>query len=135
VFNLGRVVQIGTPSEIYERPATKFVAGFVGISNLVNGEAARSIIGEDRSFAVRPEKIHLRKRGEAVQPGSCWVDGVVQEVIYLGMYTRYLVALDPGSELTVVQQNLETTSMDVLAQQGQPVRLVWDPVHNLTIGE
>ena len=60
VFNRGRIEQIGSPAEVYERPATQFVAGFVGHSNLITGEAARSILGRDGTFTVRPEKIQLR---------------------------------------------------------------------------
>lgn len=129
VFNLGKIEQVGTPAEIYERPATSFVAGFVGISNLVLGEAARLITGSEQVFAVRPEKIHLGLPTEAVPEGMLCADGVITEVIYLGMYTRYLVQLDHQAELTVVQQNLKTTSMDVLAARGQRVRLSWERPH------
>ena len=72
VFNEGRIEQVGTPAEVYERPATAFVAGFVGTSNLLRGEVARAIVGEDGTFTVRPEKIRLAEpdadaRGRRVQ--------------------------------------------------------------------
>jgi putative spermidine/putrescine transport system ATP-binding protein len=135
VFNLGKIEQVGAPAEIYERPATPFVAGFVGISNLITGEAARVIVGSPHTFAVRPEKIHLGSTSEPVAEGMLCADGVVRDVVYLGMYTRYVVQLEPETELTVVQQNLETTSMDVLAARGQPVRLSWERAHMRLLGE
>jgi putative spermidine/putrescine transport system ATP-binding protein len=133
VFNQGKVEQVGSPAEIYERPATAFVAGFVGISNLISGEAAQAISGSPAMFAIRPEKIHLAAPDASIPSGMLAADGLVREVIYLGMYTRYIVSLDLGSELTVVQQNLESTSMDVLASREQRVRLIWDRAHNRPI--
>lgn len=134
VFNQGRIEQVGSPADIYERPATEFVAGFVGVSNLVKGTAARSITGQERTFAIRPEKIHMTLGSAPAPLGMCVADGSVEEVIYLGMYTRYVVALAQGGELTVVEQNLKVTSMDVLAVRGQNVRLQWEPVHIRWIG-
>lgn len=135
VFNQGRVEQVGAPAEIYEQPATRFVAEFVGISNLVDSAAAQAITGRPVTFSVRPEKIRMAWPAEKPPTGMLWADGLVREVIYLGMYTRYLVALDPGSELTVMQQNLASTSMDVLSHKGQRVRLIWDPAYNRPLGE
>jgi putative spermidine/putrescine transport system ATP-binding protein len=133
VFNQGTIEQVGTPAEIYERPATPFVAGFVGVSNLILGPAALAIVGTEQVFAVRPEKIHLGQPGDPVPPGMLSADGVISEVIYLGMYTRYIVHLDHDTDLTVVQQNLKTTSMDVLSAQGQRVRLSWERPHMRTL--
>jgi putative spermidine/putrescine transport system ATP-binding protein len=130
VFNHGQVEQIGSPAEIYENPATAFVAGFVGTSNLIEGEAAAAITGSAGMFAVRPEKIHVREPNTPAAPTECAADGYIRDVVYLGMNTRYRVELDLGSELTVVEQNLRTTSMDVLAARGRRVRLVWERVHN-----
>ncbi|HLA97979.1 MAG TPA: ABC transporter ATP-binding protein [Anaerolineales bacterium] len=135
VFNQGKIEQVGTPAEIYERPGTAFVAGFVGISNLISGSAAEAIAGSSESFAVRPEKIHLAGDGASVPDGMLSADGRVRQVIYLGMYTRYTVELDLGGELTVVHQNLETTSMDVLAARGKRVRLMWNRLHVRPIGD
>lgn len=133
VFNLGKIEQVGAPAEIYERPASRFVAGFVGVSNLMEGEAAAAIIGSGGTFAVRPEKIQIHPPEYLPPIGMHWVDGVIRDVTYLGMYTRYLVNLDPGCELTVVQQNLESTSADVYTHTGRPVRLTWDPAHTRRI--
>jgi putative spermidine/putrescine transport system ATP-binding protein len=129
VFNHGKVEQVGTPAEIYEHPQTSFVAGFVGVSNLLSGALARAITGSEGIFSIRPEKIHIANPESAVPPEMQSVDGVVRDVIYLGLYTRYLVELKDGSDLVVVQQNLESTSMDVLAVRGRAVRLLWQRSH------
>jgi len=131
IFNGGRIEQIGTPSELYEAPATPFVAGFVGVSNVLGPVWARRIAGTAQPITVRPEKIQMLP-ADSPPPGpdQCFVDGRVRDVIYLGMYTRFLVELDEQTDLTVVQQNLQTTSMDVRAARGRPVRLVWDRIHN-----
>ncbi|HET7011923.1 MAG TPA: ABC transporter ATP-binding protein [Anaerolineales bacterium] len=130
VFHRGRIEQIGTPAELYEHPATPFVAGFVGISNLLKDDIAQRLTGSPDPFSIRPEKIQLRPAGSAVGDDEVGIDGKVRDVVYLGVHTRYLVELDGGVDLTVVQQNLESTSMDVLAARGQPVRLVWRKAHN-----
>ena len=135
VFNRGRVEQVGSPAELYERPATAFVAGFVGTSNLVRGDAARALAGDDGLFTVRPEKIRMAEPGAAVADGEVGADGTIRNVVYLGPDTRYIVALDAGSELVVTQQNLNTSSMEVLAAQGRPVRLVWKRQHMLRVQE
>jgi putative spermidine/putrescine transport system ATP-binding protein len=116
VFNEGRIEQLGTPAEVYEHPATEFVAGFVGISNVLERDG--------RQFTVRPEKIQMHfgddGGGEPAQ---------IRDVVYVGMFTRYIVELDSGGELTVVRQNLETSSADALESRGRRVRLEWRPEH------
>ncbi len=134
VFNQGKIEQVGTPSEIYEHPATPFVAGFVGVSNLVSGEVAERITGSVDRFSVRPEKIHLGSIQETPGKDLLSVDGTVRDVVYLGLYTRYLVELDGGSDLVVVEQNLKTTSMDALKIKGQRVRLSWKREHIRLLG-
>jgi len=129
VFNHGKIEQVGSPSEIYEYPATPFVAGFVGVSNLVTGELAAAITGAPDTFSIRPEKIHLAAPGTPLPAGSVAVDGRVRDVVYLGLYTRYLVEITSGSDLVVVEQNLNTTSMDVLSARGRAVRLIWSTDH------
>jgi len=133
VFNGGRIEQVGSPAEVYENPATAFVAGFVGTSNLLTGDAARAIAGAEGTFTVRPEKIHLADRGEEPTAGQCSINGTVREVVYLGVNTRYIVSLDGGGELVVVQQNQATSSMQALAARGRQVRLIWDREHNRTV--
>jgi putative spermidine/putrescine transport system ATP-binding protein len=130
VFNLGKVEQIGTPAEVYERPTTSFVAGFVGTSNLVSGAAAEKLTGSSQTFSIRPEKIRMLSPEVSVSGDVCEALGTIRDVIYLGMYTRYLVELNAGGDLTVVQQNLEATSMDALATRGNSVKLIWDKSNN-----
>lgn len=125
VFNAGKVEQIGSPAEIYEHPATAFVAGFVGTSNLVRSDVAQKLTGHAQTFSIRPEKIRMVQVGTPVQNGWAALEGTVREVIYLGMFTRYIVAIDGGGELTVVRQNLDETSMDVLSAEGKRVQLTW----------
>src|SRR6478736_3673532 len=120
VFNEGRIEQIGAPAEVYERPATEFVAGFVGVSNVLERDG--------RKFTVRPEKIrmHFDEAGEGEL-------GRIRDVVYVGMFTRYIVELDSGGELTVVRQNLETSSQEALESRGKRVRLEWRPEHTFEI--
>jgi putative spermidine/putrescine transport system ATP-binding protein len=135
VFNRGRIEQVGTPADLYERPTTAFVAGFVGTSNLLRGAVAEQLLGIAGLFTVRPEKIHIEDPGTAVADDEVAADGTIQTVIYLGPDTRYIVALDAGAELVVTQQNLRTSSMEVLAARGRPVRLVWKRQHALRVQE
>ena len=120
VFNEGRVEQVGAPAEVYEHPQNAFVAGFVGVVNVFERDG--------RTFTVRPEKI--RMTDEHAGDGE---PGTVKEVVYLGMVTRYTVVLDGGGTLSVVRQNLETTSQDALSEQGKRVRLSWRPEHTYEI--
>jgi putative spermidine/putrescine transport system ATP-binding protein len=116
VFNEGRIEQLGAPAEVYEHPQTEFVAGFVGVSNVVERDGRR--------ITIRPEKIRMNDEhtGEG-EPGT------VREVVYVGMVTRFVVDLDAGGQLVVVRQNLETSSQEALAEQGRRVRLSWRPEH------
>ena len=120
VFNNGRIEQIGSPADVYEHPATEFVAGFVGVSNVLERNG--------RKFTVRPEKIRMHVDGDG--DGE---SGRIRDVVYAGMFTRYVVELDSGGELTVVKQNLETSSTDALESRGRRVRLEWRPEHTFEI--
>ncbi len=133
VFNQGRVEQIGSPAEVYERPATAFVAGFVGTSNLLSGEVARQVCGREGTFTVRPEKIRLAEPDDPVADDETSATGHVTEVVYLGSDTRYIVGLDAGATLVVTRQNLATSSMEALAAQGRAVRLIWKRQHSLPV--
>jgi putative spermidine/putrescine transport system ATP-binding protein len=135
VFNQGRIEQIGAPAEVYERPVTRFVAGFVGTSNLLRGEAAERILGSAGTFTIRPEKIRLAAPDVTVGSDESSATGVVRGVVYLGPDTRYVVTLDAGGELVVTQQNLSTSSTEALAQEGKAVRLVWKRQHQLPIAD
>lgn len=134
VFSEGKIEQVGTPAEVYERPASPFVAGFVGTSNLISGEVAKQITGSEKMFSVRPEKIHLSTANGNVEKEMVSVDGVIRDVVYLGLFTRYLVEIEGGSDIVVVEQNLKTTSMDVLSARGQKVRLQWHKDHISRVG-
>ncbi|HUP82600.1 MAG TPA: ABC transporter ATP-binding protein [Candidatus Limnocylindria bacterium] len=133
VFNKGKIEQVGRPAEVYEKPSTRFVAGFVGTSNLIAGAAAEAIQGSNATFTVRPEKIRLTEPDD--QPGTDETSalGSISKVIYLGPVTRYVVDLDAGATLVVEQQNLARTSSDALAQEGKKVRLTWKSIHNLAL--
>ena len=135
VFNHGRVEQVGSPAEVYERPSTGFVAGFVGVSNVLEGEGARTITGDGQAITIRPEKIAMVDMERPAQEGECTATGHVREVIYLGAITRYVVALDAGGELVVMQQNLSTSSMEALQVQGRAVRLLWQRKNNRPVQE
>ena len=135
VFHQGKIEQVGEPSEVYEAPATEFVAGFVGVSNVVMGDLARSLTGTARTFSLRPEKIRCAGPEEPVPDAFLAADGTVRDVVYLGMRTRYGVALDAGGTLTVEAQNLETTPKDALARRGQRVRLLWSREQMHWMGE
>jgi len=135
VFNRGRIEQVGAPADVYEHPATAFVAGFVGTSNLLSGSAAEAIIGRSGTFTIRPEKIRLAGLDDAVGDDETSATGTIGDVVYLGPDTRYIVSLDAGGRLVVTQQNLETTSMEALSQQGKAVRLIWKRQHDLPVAD
>lgn len=133
IFNHGKIEQIGSPMEVYERPATAFVAGFVGTSNLMDENIAQAVTGERSHIAVRPEKIRMCEPHTPVPNDAFCVEGVITEVIYLGVNTRYIVTLNGGGDITVLQQNLESSSTDVLAARGKSVWLMWDKAHTLRL--
>jgi putative spermidine/putrescine transport system ATP-binding protein len=135
VFNQGLIEQVGAPAEVYERPATRFVAGFVGTSNLIGGDTAQAITGRRALFTVRPEKIRLAGVDDPIGGDEYRADGRIRGVVYLGPDTRYHVELDAGGELVVTQQNLATTSTEALAQQGRAVRLIWKRQHHREIAD
>jgi putative spermidine/putrescine transport system ATP-binding protein len=136
VFDRGRIQQVGTPAEVYERPATEFVAGFVGTSNLLRGEAARAVVGEPGLFSIRPEKVRvLDDDGAAGPDGHRTAVGTVREVVYVGSGTRFVVDLEAGGSLVALQQNLETSSMDVMAYRGRRVVLAWRREHEFRVPE
>ena len=134
VFNEGKIEQVGSPAEVYEHPTTPFVAGFVGTSNLISGEVAERITGSTNRFSVRPEKIHIAEPGQKMEDDMFVANGTVRDVIYLGLYTRYLVELEGGGDLVVVEQNLKTTSMDVTKIKSQKVRVHWKKEHVVYVG-
>jgi putative spermidine/putrescine transport system ATP-binding protein len=125
VFNEGRIEQVATPADLYEHPATEFVAGFVGTSNVLERDGRR--------FTIRPEKVHMSDESEPAREGFTSEVGRIRDVIYLGMVNRYIVELDKGGVLVAVRQNLETSSQDALKQRGNRVRLQWRPGHTFDL--
>ena len=139
VFRDGAVEQVATPVALYEEPATSFVAGFVGTSNLLEGEVARALVGDPGPVSIRPEKITLHAgRLEHLDAGHgadrCVANGVVGEVVYLGASTHSVVDLDGGGRLTVLQQNRESSSTHALGRRGEPVTLTWQRGHVVSLG-
>ncbi|MFA1542038.1 ABC transporter ATP-binding protein [Actinomadura monticuli] len=125
VLNGGRIEQVGTPAEVYERPATEFVAGFVGTSNRIG------------DVCVRPEKIHVATGGDgregAPGTGDRHALGTVAEVVYAGAVTRFVIDLESGDRVVALEQNLRTSSMDVLGRRGARVRISWHEAHEFHV--
>jgi putative spermidine/putrescine transport system ATP-binding protein len=126
VFSAGRIEQVGTPADVYEHPANEFVAGFVGVSNVVERDGRR--------FTIRPEKVRLLAERESAD-GLHVEAGTVEDVAYVGMVTRYLIALDAGGELQVVRQNLETSSQEAQELRGRRVSVAWRDEQTFAIDE
>jgi putative spermidine/putrescine transport system ATP-binding protein len=131
VFNRGRIEQVGGPAEVYERPGTPFVAGFVGTSNLLEGPTAQAVLGRDGVYSVRPEKIRLD--GPPPSAEEIGAAGQIVEVVYAGAVTRFVVELDAGARIVAVQQNQHTSSGDVAELRGKPVRLAWRTEHVIAV--
>jgi putative spermidine/putrescine transport system ATP-binding protein len=127
VFNQGKIEQIGPPAEVYEHPQSEFIAGFVGVSNVIERNGRR--------YTVRPEKVNLLEDSDQPEAGSHVEAGVVRDVQYAGPVTRFHVTLDRGGELQVLAQNLEESSSDVLEVKGQRVRVEWRPKQESEIDE
>ncbi len=157
VMSAGRIEQLGTPRELYERPATRFVANFLGTSNLFSGRLERRddawaldglrpgervlaldsngrAAGEDVEIAVRPEKIALRPLDSPPPAAHCAVRGTVAEVVYLGTSTSYSVKTDGGAEVSVYQQNMASAS-GTEAAAGQVGWLSWLPEHSYVLSQ
>jgi spermidine/putrescine transport system ATP-binding protein len=155
VMNEGKVEQLGSPRDIYEHPGTRFVAGFIGTSNILSG-AVKSVsgdravilsdggqhievplraglpaaIGDEVELTVRPEKIDLKL--DAADCATCRLRGTVTEVVYLGTSTSYNVVTSTGAEVTVFVQNSDNS--DDVAARGQGIWLSWEPQHSYVIG-
>jgi putative spermidine/putrescine transport system ATP-binding protein len=126
VFCAGRIEQVGTPADVYEHPANEFVAGFVGVSNVVERDGRR--------FTIRPEKVRVLEENERAD--ALHVEaGTVRDVAYVGMVTRFLVVLDAGGELQVVRQNLETSSQEAQELRGRRIRVAWRDEQTFAIDE
>ena len=118
VFNNGRIEQVGPPAEVYEHPASVFVAGFVGTSNVLERDGRR--------FTVRPEKIHLFDAGHRPADDGWQIEGGrIADTSYAGMITKYLIDLDNGGQVQVIKQNLEISSTEALEARGRQVTVGW----------
>ncbi len=157
VMNKGRYEQLGDPASLYERPTTHFVAGFLGISNLLPGDvegtdgdystvrladdsrvrAPRALVeGKARvSIGVRPEKIRLREDGDATPAGHNELHGVVKDASYLGVSTQYEISARGGARLTVYEQNVQRATKAELWSRGEAVRLTWSPDHSFVVDD
>jgi spermidine/putrescine transport system ATP-binding protein len=156
VMNNGRYEQLGDPEGLYERPTTRFVAGFLGVSNLLpatiagtaDGYALATLADDERvrvpsglvnghekiEVGVRPEKIRLHKADTDVPAGANQIQGTVVDASYLGVSTSYLVEGRTGARLTVYEQNVERTVHGSLYRPGDAVRLSWSPDHTFVVG-
>ncbi len=155
VMNNGRYEQMGDPESLYERPRTRFVAGFLGISNLLRGRIDGTAEGytvamlegetrlripkdlaggdEEIEVGVRPEKIRLYKTGADAPAGLNRLDGTIVDASYLGVSTSYLVEARSGARLTVYEQNAERTVHGSLHRPGETVQLAWSPDHTFVV--
>jgi putative spermidine/putrescine transport system ATP-binding protein len=126
VCNRGRIEQVGTPVEIYDRPSTEFVAGFVGVSNLIERDG--------RTMTIRPERIELLPADSAAPPETATAAGTITDAVFLGMSTRYTVALDDGRALIAVRPNLTRESISLNDERGRSVIAAWHPdeAHSIT---
>jgi spermidine/putrescine transport system ATP-binding protein len=156
VMNAGRIEQLGSPRELYEHPATRFVSNFIGTSNILTGrlerrgdtwalgglgpdervlvaDAGDAQSGQEVELAVRPEKMVLRSEQDPPPSGQCALRARVTEVVYLGTSTQYRTVTDAGQAVAVYRQNASTTpGVDVLT--GQVGWLEWLPEHTYVLG-
>jgi putative spermidine/putrescine transport system ATP-binding protein len=124
VFHDGRLEQVGTPADVYERPATPFVADFIGTSNVVEGAAAAALFGSDGVFSIRPERIRLVTGDGGAGPGERTAPGRLVDVVYAGATVRRVVALDAGPVVVLTEpaeQGVEQQS----TPRGSEVRVGW----------
>ena len=155
VMNRGRVEQVGTPEEVYENPATTFVAGFIGVSNLmpaavagpgevrldqgptVNADTGGLAAGERCHAVVRPEKLQVEMIGgeEVASNGAPRVEGTVESSLYLGTSTQIAVDLGEGVRMTVLVPNASEEERQRLPGGGARVALWWEPEHMHLVAE
>ncbi|RZU62411.1 ABC transporter ATP-binding protein [Zhihengliuella halotolerans] len=130
VFNEGRVEQIGTPEDLYERPSTRFTATFLGTTNLIGGELARAIgVGADL-VSVRPERVRLRPVDSVPADGTTHVEAVLEEFVYTGPATRFVATTSGGDRIVSLEPNDASRPAPV---RGERVRLEWDRSHNYPV--
>ena len=135
VFNRGRIEQVGAPAEVYERPATPFVAGFVGTSNLLRGEVAEPIVGRPARSRSGPRRSGWRARRARSAPTRRRRPAHPRASSTSARTPATSSRSTPARELVVTQQNLATSSTEALAMEGKAVRLVWERQHELPIAD
>ena len=133
VFNAGRIEQLGTPHDVYENPATAFVAGFLGVSNLLHGEKAQSIVGRSDLVNIRPERIRLFGAGHKVDKDYASAEGVVVETAYTGSNTITIIENSAGVRLITTQLNEELPGHKDSFVVGDKVVAAWRKSHVATI--
>ena len=121
VFNNGRIEQVGTPQDIYERPTTAFVAGFVGTSNLFTNDHSLALMGLTGAHTVRPERISIADPTASTDNSQVVAAGTVSDVQYLGADCRVRVALNAGPTLLVSVPSDRLAAITL----GDPIRLSW----------
>jgi putative spermidine/putrescine transport system ATP-binding protein len=125
VFNAGRIEQIGTPAEVYEKPATEFVASFLGLSNLIPAQIAKDLLGTDRLVSIRPERVRLVGADHKVGTGEVALTGVIDEVVYTGSTTRYILNTDNGLQLIASRQSDHDPQVTDRFKRGVKAQALW----------
>ena len=132
VFNEGKVEQVGTPQDVYNKPATRFVAGFLGAANILSGEDAKKIFGKSKTVSIRPERMRLQPSNSKISNDESSVSAVVQEAAFVGANTVYIVETEFGFRLNVSKTNTELLGQDKSFAAGDRVLVVW---HNSQAAE
>jgi putative spermidine/putrescine transport system ATP-binding protein len=132
VFNEGRVEQVGTPQDVYNKPATRFVAGFLGAANILSGEDAKKVFGKSKTVSIRPERMRLQASNSKISTDESSVSAIVQEAAFVGANTIYLVETEFGFRLNVSKTNTELLEQDKSFAAGDRVLVVW---HNSQAAE
>lgn len=123
VFNKGRIEQVDTPRNLYMKPATTFVAEFVGTSNVIRGELAQRLSGNPQPFSIRPE--HVRFAEGPLGSGEVEVSGLLHDIQYQGSATRYELKLENGQALNISQANNQWLDTTAGHQVGQSIIARW----------
>jgi spermidine/putrescine transport system ATP-binding protein len=155
VMNKGHYEQLGDPETLYERPKTRFVAGFLGVSNLLGGDVGQvdgeyavvsltqevavrvpraAVDGRARvDVGVRPEKIRMLDRGAEAPAAHNRLPGIVRDASYIGVSTQYIVETGHGARVVVYEQNVERATKAELWEPGEEVLLAWSPDHSFVV--
>jgi putative spermidine/putrescine transport system ATP-binding protein len=133
VFNEGSIEQIGTPQQVYEKPQTKFVASFLGVSNIFEGAAAKEIFGSPTMVNIRPERIKLVPADTKLNTGESGVVGTIIEASYIGATTIFLIQTQSGQRVIATRINEELPDQINRFETGDRVGAVWKSDHSAVI--